>query len=1164
MSEPELFLQTAILLNFISPQQARRYFIEFQQQPQKNFFLWLEINGYLMNEQIIKIQQYLQKQQTQMTSETNQISESFFVANKNENCFAETLDVDTPSSSLGAGTQFNHYIIQKELGKGGMGEVYQALDRRLQRVVAIKIIRADVRLTTPQIEQFLAEARAIAQIDHPAIVKIFEIGNTPQHYIAMEYIPGRQLKEAIKSEEWSPKKIAAFIQQCALALDFVHNKNIIHRDLKPSNIMLTQAENPKITDFGLAKELSRKKEGSSGFVGTPAYASPEQVRGAQNISYATDIYSLGAVLYELLTHRPPYQGETFNIFFQILNYDIIAPRSLNPDIPKELEAICLKAMHKARRNRYDNMRAFARDLRNYIENKPVAAKPPSYLGKCAKLLRRNKLISSLVISTFLASIGTIIYLLQAMELQQSVSVLRAKERQLAEDIAKHEKSIGQQQQRLKQQQRQLQEQEQRSQQQEKRLQQQAKKFYRQEITQINRQMEISGNSDDIEERLEFIRKPRHLEWRWLKKKSDTSLHSFFFREQAHHSFLGPHGTINTFYSYHAHTWKPTTTLQTKSDFKKIVYKERVLTNVLRSPNRQVCIYLYTRGIIALENLQTKKRTYIQVVDSGFSSVVGVSFHANSKTAVVWGRGYIYLVDCVNHRLKTTIDLTTLGNNTNYSCELVGDELLFCWYAEVYKVYLPKVKKTEFLLTEGVRRGFVSRIDFTTLQPIIRLKCTRDFWILANANTIYFYNVKSRKTTPFRTGKKGREYEKMTMSHNKKYLVSWGEKNIDLWSIKKKQMVHSFVGHAYKVNACNFSFDDKILFSHGAKGVVKMWDVARRDSINYRNTNLFQTMVINNLVINVGSRKVTIWDLPQQKLLAHHFSIHEFYSVDAIETAPGRYTIVVGHSRNSGLSIFTWNGKELKLQKFYPDLHNKLGRKQPDDLNHHRVRHCYFVDYEGQKLLATTYLDSIFIWGKNLWRDDKPQARQIFKCSRHFIRAVLYDKTKESFVIVDASNVHLWKPFTQIKQTISKLPKTANIISALTAATWLDRERIIAGNSNGKLFMINLEKRKLEKIFRGHYDIVKCCAVNKQKTRLISSDMKGNAYIWDLSANEREITPLLKLRFYSPLNSSAHQSIGHISFVENQKNNIAAYILLTSREATYILHAPYPVAKKQKK
>lgn len=1156
MATPEMFLQAAIFLSFISPQQARRYFIEFQQQQPKNFFLWVQENRYLTAQQITQIQQHLQIQKNKTMSETNQVAESFFIGHQPKPCFDETIDADTQSSGFAIGTQFNHYIIQKELGKGGMGIVYQALDRRLQRVVAIKVIRADVQLTAQQIEQFLAEARAIAQIDHRCIVKIYEIGNAPQHYLAMEYIPGKTLKEVIGNHKWPPKKIAAFMRQCALALDFVHNKNIIHRDLKPSNIILDQAEKPKITDFGLAKEVNRKKEGSSGFIGTPAYASPEQVRGAKNISYATDVYSLGTVLYEFLTQRPPYQGEIFNIFFQILNSDLIAPRNLNPDIPKELEAICLKAMHKSRKNRYRDMRAFARDLQNYIEDKPVVAKPPSYLEKCAKFVRRNKLVSSLVISTFIALIITIVYLLQVIELEKSLSTLHEKQKKLASSIVDQEKVIAVQKKDMLEQQQKLEIQKQR-------IQEQEKKFYRQEIVQIYNHIKSTGNSKEVEERLQRISQPDHFEWRWLQKMRDTSLHSFHYNEKALYSFFEAAGTVRSFYTHHMHSWKPIFATQTTSNVKKIVYEERVLNNVLLSPNRKMCAYLYTRGVVALENLQTKKVSYIKVFDNGMSSVSGISFHANGKTLVAWGRGFIHLIDCVNHKLQLTIDIVRLGNNGLYSCQLIDDELLFSWHSSIYKVHLPKIKKTQLLITEGMRKKLVTRLDFSNVKPIVSLKCTDDFWIIVSLNVIYKYDVHSKKITAFETNNKQRKYLNVAISHNQKYLVAWVDNNIDLWSIEKKQLLHSLVGHNSPVNSCNFSDDDKVLFSHDVNGTTKIWEIDKRNFINDRNTEIFQTCAIDNLIINVGMRKVTIWDLQKQKLLAHHFSIHQFYSVSAIKIAPQQYTIIAGHNRNSGLSVFTWDGKILRWQKFHEDLLRRLSKQSmPDDLQN-KVQRCFFINYQGRQLFAATYLNKILIWEKHLWLDNKTTPQQVFGCSSRIIHDIAYERSRGSFAIVDGRSLHIWKPFTQSAQTISKLSGATRALFSLTAVTWIDEQRVVIGNRKGGLFVVDIEKQQVEKILSGHFDVVKRCAINKQQTRLISTDVKGNAYVWDLS-NEREVTPLLKLGFHSRLIGDKGESLNNILFVENQKNGVDEHVLLTSREATYILHAPYFALKKQKK
>ena len=291
------------------------------------------------------------------------------------------------------GATFGNYKIIQELGRGGMGAVYRVRDGKLNREVALKVMLTQ---DEEHLQRFTQEAQTIARLDHPNIIRIFEVGDKPQHYFTMEYICGTSLHQYINDHDLDEKKIATMFVKIARALSVAHRQKIIHRDLKPENIMLTEQEEPKIMDFGLAKIKHNTAALSKNFVGTPAYASPEQIQEGQ-IDSRTDVYSLGATLYEALTRRRVFQGQnTVNIMYQSINKDPIPPCALNPDISVDLEAICLKCLEKSPKKRYLNMEKLAGDLQNFLENRPIVAKSPSAWQKVNKFIQRNLLLTTIV------------------------------------------------------------------------------------------------------------------------------------------------------------------------------------------------------------------------------------------------------------------------------------------------------------------------------------------------------------------------------------------------------------------------------------------------------------------------------------------------------------------------------------------------------------------------------------------------------------------------------------------------------------------------------------------------------------------------------------------------------------------------------------------------
>ena len=304
---------------------------------------------------------------------------------------------------LTPGQAFCHYEIQEELGYGGMGAVYRAYDKRLERMVALKVLIAGPLSSSKNIQRFMQEARVLAALKHPHIVQIYEIGERPQNYFTMEYVEGDTLAQLIKEGHLSLQESALIIKKTAEALQLAHRNGILHRDIKPSNIMVGPDREPKIMDFGIAKNIrsSLKLSLTGDLLGTPAYMSPEQAN-SKSLDRKSDIYSLGATLYECICRRPPFQGENhLKVLSQIAFNDPVAPRMLNPDIPKDLETICLKCLDKKPARRYVNARLLVEDLELYLHGKNIRARSVGYANKLGKWTLRNKTLVAFITSTFL-------------------------------------------------------------------------------------------------------------------------------------------------------------------------------------------------------------------------------------------------------------------------------------------------------------------------------------------------------------------------------------------------------------------------------------------------------------------------------------------------------------------------------------------------------------------------------------------------------------------------------------------------------------------------------------------------------------------------------------------------------------------------------------------
>lgn len=326
------------------------------------------------------------------------------------------------------------YVVEQVLSHGGMGVVYKAYDTRLKRPVAIKMILPDSRADSAAVARFRSEAEAVALLQHPNIVQIYEVGeHEGKPFLALEFVDGPNLQHLVAERPFSSREAASLVLTLCEAIDFAHHRGIVHCDLKPGNILMESRRVPKLTDFGLARlrDAHTWHVRPGEVLGTPNYMAPEQAEGdPKGIGPAADIYALGAILYELLTGQPPFYGTPpVETLLRVRLGRLIPPRNMNRKISRDLEAICLKCLEKEPASRYATAHDLADDLRRFLQRRPVAARVVSQPERLWKWVTRNPIVATLTAMLLVFSVAFQIVVFMQWRKQEQIALELERQRQ---------------------------------------------------------------------------------------------------------------------------------------------------------------------------------------------------------------------------------------------------------------------------------------------------------------------------------------------------------------------------------------------------------------------------------------------------------------------------------------------------------------------------------------------------------------------------------------------------------------------------------------------------------------------------------------------------------------------------------------------------------------
>lgn len=332
----------------------------------------------------------------------------------------QAASAEPPSVDSIDGAVLGDYVILDEIARGGMGVVYKARHHKLDRIVALKMILAGRHAGDEEVERFQTEARAAARLDHSGIVPVYEIGEyNDQHFFTMGFVEGQSLSDKVRDTTLSPRLAAQITRQIAQAVAHAHDHGVIHRDLKPSNVLMDVNEQPKVTDFGLARTVEQDVglTQTGAVMGTPSYMAPEQAAGLNHeIGPLSDVYALGGILYRLLTGRPPFQASTvLETLRQVSETQPVSPQSLNSEVDGDLETLCLKCLEKASGERPASAAFIAEELERYLDGVPILSRKPSRLERVQKWCVRNRAESAVIVmAIMIITLGGVLFATTAL------------------------------------------------------------------------------------------------------------------------------------------------------------------------------------------------------------------------------------------------------------------------------------------------------------------------------------------------------------------------------------------------------------------------------------------------------------------------------------------------------------------------------------------------------------------------------------------------------------------------------------------------------------------------------------------------------------------------------------------------------------------------------